>query len=228
MIRVGGLAPFSTADFPGRLAAVVFVQGCPWRCRYCHNPHLQPRAARPGAISWRAVLDFLERRRGLLEAVVFSGGEPTVDAGLRAAIEDVRRLGFGVGLHTAGIHPRRLGLVLPLVDWVGFDLKARYADYARITTRATSARAARASLDLVIASKVDHEVRTTWHPDLVPAASLLDLVAWLRERGAARFALQEFRARGCADRDLAPCAVGPELLRDIEKRWPGFTLRRSQ
>ena len=227
MIRVGGLAPFSTADYPGRLAAVVFVQGCPWRCRYCHNPHLQPRAAGPGAISWRAVLDFLERRRGLLEAVVFSGGEPTLDAGLPTAIEDVRRLGFGVGLHTAGIYPRGLKLVLPLVDWVGFDLKGPYGDYARITARTTSARAAFASLDLVITSKVDHEVRTTWHPDLLPGKRLLDLVGWLRERGAAHFALQEVRARGCQDADLASCAVGPELLRGIEERWPGFTLRRS-
>ena len=228
MIRVGGLARFSTTDYPGRLAAVVFVQGCPWRCRYCHNPHLQPRAAGADAISWQAVLDFLERRRGLLDAVVFSGGEPTVDAGLGEAMQDVRRLGFGVGLHTAGIHPRRLGRVLPFVDWVGFDVKGPWEDYARITARTGSARAACASLDLVIASKVDHEVRTTWHPDLVPAHQLLDLVAWLRERGAAHFALQEFRARGCEDSGLAPCAAGPELLRGIEERWPGFTLRRAQ
>ncbi|MBI3069525.1 MAG: 4Fe-4S cluster-binding domain-containing protein, partial [Betaproteobacteria bacterium] len=74
-LRVGGLVPLTTTDYPGRLAAVVFCQGCPWRCGYCHNPHLLP-ARRTAPIAWHAVRDFLERRRGLLDAVVFSGGEP--------------------------------------------------------------------------------------------------------------------------------------------------------
>ena len=107
MLEVGGLLPLSTTDFPDRLSAVVFLQGCPWRCRYCHNPELQARAS-TGELAWRTVLDFLDRRAGLLDAVVFSGGEPTLQAGLARAVEDVRRRGFAAGLHTAGIYPRRL------------------------------------------------------------------------------------------------------------------------
>lgn len=229
MIRVGGFTPFSSVDYPGRLAAVVFVQGCPWRCRYCHNPHLQPRAAQAHAPPWEGVLEFLERRRGLLDAVVFSGGEPTADPGLRGAILDVRRRGFRTALHTAGIYPRRLEQVLPLVDWVGFDLKAPGGgdEYARVTGRASSARPALSSLDRVIASGVAHEVRLTWHPDLVTRERLLDLVSWLRARGAAHFALQEFRADGCADGRLVPHAADSALVQRMERRWPGFTLRRS-
>jgi pyruvate formate lyase activating enzyme len=144
-LRVGGLSRLSSCDWPGQLVATVFLQGCPWRCRYCHNPHLLP-APGDGEIAWREVLAFLEARRGLLDGVVFSGGEPTVQAALPAAMRTVRALGFGVGLHTGGPTPERLKAVLPLVDWVGFDVKAPFADYARITGVASSGEAARLSL----------------------------------------------------------------------------------
>ena len=92
-LRVGGLTQLSLSDWPGQLAAVVFCQGCPWRCGYCHNPHLiPPRAA--AALEWDDVLAFLERRRGLLDAVVFSGGEPTAQRGLAAAMREARALAY--------------------------------------------------------------------------------------------------------------------------------------
>jgi pyruvate-formate lyase-activating enzyme len=82
-LRIAGLTPLTSIDFPGRLAAVVFLQGCPWRCGYCHNAGLQP-AVTPGAMHWREVEAFLERRRGLLDGLVFSGGEPTLHRALPA------------------------------------------------------------------------------------------------------------------------------------------------
>ena len=84
-LRVGGLTPLSTSDWPGMLAAVVFCQGCPWRCGYCHNPGLIP-ARGDNEIPWEDVLAFLRRRQGLLDGVVFSGGEPTAQAGLLDAM----------------------------------------------------------------------------------------------------------------------------------------------
>ena len=110
MLRVGGLTPLSASDYPGKLAAVVFCQGCAWRCHYCHNAHLLGRRG-SGEIGWPQVTAFLERRKGLLDAVVFSGGEPTLQAGLGAAMREVKALGYLVGLHTAGIVPRRLEIV---------------------------------------------------------------------------------------------------------------------
>ena len=93
VLRVGGLVPFTTTDYPGKLAAVVFAQGCPWRCGYCHNPHLL--APRGGAeLAWDGVLDWLDRRQGLLDAVVFSGGEATAQAALAGAVHAVRAKGF--------------------------------------------------------------------------------------------------------------------------------------
>ena len=159
MLRVGGLTRLSAADYPGKLAAVVYCQGCAWRCGYCHNPELQPARGRR-EIPWADVVSFLERRRGLLDAVVFSGGEPTQQRGLAAAMREVKAMGYYIGLHTAGIVPRRLAEVLALVDWVAMDAKAPFAEHECVTGVAGSARRARASLDLLLASGVAREVHT--------------------------------------------------------------------
>ena len=122
----------TTLDYPGHLACVLFCQGCAWRCSYCHNPELI-RARVPTDISWQQVLSFLRKRRGLLEAVVFSGGEATLQKSLPDAMRKVRELGFKVGLHSAGIKPGAFRRILPLCDWVGFDVKALEDDVALIT-----------------------------------------------------------------------------------------------
>ena len=167
-------------------------------------PHRR-RAATTSAIS-RAIVDWLGTRRGLLDAVVFSGGEPTAQAELAGAIAAVRALGFAVGLHTGGAYPRRLADVLPQVDWVGIDVKAPRDEYAVVTGVADSGVAALASLDLVLASGVAHEVRTTVHPALTPPAALERLARELAERGVTRWVLQPFRATGCANEALVSCA----------------------
>jgi len=200
-LRVGGLTPLSTTDWPGMLAAVVFCQGCPWRCGYCHNPHLIP-ARGDNEIPWDDVLAFLHRRRGLLDGVVFSGGEPTLQPELADAMRAVRALGFRVGLHTGGAYPRRLAEVLPLVDWVGLDAKAPFADYARITGVAGSGASALASLGAVLASGVAHEIRTTVYPALLDAAEVSRLSQDLSARGVTRHVIQAFRSQGCADAGL--------------------------
>ena len=148
---------------PGKLAAVVFAQGCPWRCGYCHNPHLLPsRAWRPSpnhaVTDWRDVLDWLQTRRGLLDAVVFSGGEPTAQAALVDAVREVAQLGFTVGLHTGGAYPRRLAALLPALGWVGFDLKATRDDYAALTGVTRSGIDAFVALDLLCESGTPFEV----------------------------------------------------------------------
>lgn len=159
MLRVGGLTRCSATDYPGKLAAVLYCQGCAWRCGYCHNPELQPARARR-EIPWAEVKAFLEKRRGLLDAVVFSGGEPTQQPGLAAAMREVKALGFLVGLHTAGIVPRRLAEVLPLANWVAMDVKARFADHERVTGVRGSGARARLSERLIRSSGVACEFHT--------------------------------------------------------------------
>jgi pyruvate formate lyase activating enzyme len=206
---VGGIVPFSATDFPGALAAVVFCQGCPWRCGYCHNPHLIPPARETG-IAWADVLAWLDERRGLLDAVVFSGGEPLAQASLVEAMLAVRALGFAIGLHTGGAYPRQLAKVLPHVDWVGFDVKSARDEYARVTGVADSGDPAWKSLEHVLRSTVECEVRTTVHRSLTPTDTLERIAEALSVRGVRRWVLQRFRAQGCTDPTLAgtPLADG--------------------
>lgn len=191
-LRVGGLTRCTGIDFPGQLAAVVFCQGCPWRCSYCHNRHLLDAQA-PGAIAWHAVLSFLEQRQALLDAVVFSGGEPALQTALPDAIAQVRALGFRVGLHTAGVYPQRLAQLLPLVDWVGLDVKGPWERIDAITGTPGSAGRVRASLDAVLASGVAHECRTTWDASLFSREELDTLGAELTQMGVQRWSVQTLR-----------------------------------
>lgn len=194
MLRIGGFTPFTTTDYPGHLAAVVFCQGCPWRCAYCHNPHLLPTDG-PETHAWADILAFLETRRGLLDAVVFSGGEPTLQSNLPEAIAAVRTLGFKVGLHSAGMYPERLVPLLPLIDWIGLDVKALAADYPRITGVPGSGEKAWESLRRVLDSGVAHQLRCTWSPALFPQTELERLRATLRGHAGAELAVQACRAR---------------------------------
>jgi len=229
ILRIGGITPFSSTDWPGKLAAVLFLQGCPWRCGYCHNPHLQP-GEREGGHDFASILAWLDRRRGLLDAVVFSGGEPTAHAELGPAMREVAARGFGIGLHTGGAYPRRLAEVLPQVDWIGFDVKAPARDYAAVTGIAGSAAAAGASLKLVVESRVDFEVRTTVHPALVGDDALLIVADELASLGVERWVLQPFRPAGCADAALVAAAphgarIGEGLLARLRARVPGVAVR---
>ncbi len=228
-LKVGGVVPFTTTDYPGKLAAVVFVQGCPWKCAYCHNPHLQPRTDE-SPTPWHEVLSMLKRRKGLLDAVVFSGGEPTLDPALEDAICEVRALGFQIGLHTAGTYPRRLAETLPLIDWVGIDVKAPFGDYERVTGIAGSGKQALACAEAVIKSGITHEFRTTIHPDLISDEDLLKLAQTLSAMGVQNYALQVFRRAGCDNDALAAVESKyppKELVTKIASAFEQFILRQE-
>lgn len=226
-LRVGGLVPLTTLDYPGRLACVLFCQGCAWRCRYCHNPQLiPPRGA--DEHSWEQVLAFLQRRRGLLEAVVFSGGEPTLQEGLPDAMAEVRQLGFAVGLHSAGIKPEALARALPLADWVGFDVKSLAEDCQAITGVRGSGAANWRSLEYLLQSGVDHECRTTVHWHLIDPPRLMLLGRRLQAYGVRRFVVQLVRTPRMLDADLpvaAPQGSLPELWAGLGELFADFELR---
>ena len=224
---VGGVTPFSTIDYPGELSAVVFCQGCPWRCGYCQNGHLlRRRALEP--VPWDDVLNFLEQRRGLLGGVVFSGGEPTLQRGLAEAIHQIRALGFKVGLHTAGAYPRRLADLLVCLDWVALDIKAPLALYDSVTGIPGSGARAWQSAGSVIASGINHEFRTTVHPDILPPAALRQIVRELRALGAKRYRLQRCVLENCQEpmlRTADHCCDLSSLGELIEGAFEDFSVR---
>ncbi len=192
-LAIAGLVPLSTVDWPGKLAATVFLQGRPLACPYCQNEAiLDPKV--PGAVPWSQVEALLARRAGLLDGVVLTGGEALRQAGVVDAARRVREMGFGVGLHTAGAYPRALAKILPHTDWVGIDVKAMPDDYAAATGFGAGAKAWQ-SLDAVLEASAERA-----HPALAAEAADADRVAKL---------VGPDRTGGRADRTVEPADVGP-------------------
>ena len=192
-ILVGGVETFSTVDYPEHLAAVVFLQGCPWRCPFCYNTALQPVGS-PTNFLWHKFLEFLQTRRGVLDAVVFSGGEPLVQNTLPEAMRQVREMGYKIGLHTGGYRPEQLQKVLPLVDWIGFDIKAPFsAERYDAVTQTSHLPQVLKSLDLILASGKDFECRTTCDPRLLSPADIEKMAETLAAKGVKKYFLQKYR-----------------------------------
>ena len=204
-LRIGGLTPLTTIDYPGELAAVVFCQGCPWRCRYCHNGDLLDARAEPRT-PWPDIRAFLQHRTGLLDGVVFSGGEPTAQGALAAAMQEVRDLGFKVGLHTGGAYPDRLRSLLPLIDWVGLDIKAFPDEYPAITGVPGSGQRAWESLDALLTAQVPMEVRTTLMPDWTPE-QIATLAYALADAGVKEYCVQACDRSRALDQTLGSTSM---------------------
>lgn len=187
----------STVDWPDHLTATVFTQGCPWNCFYCHNRDLIPTRT-PGTVAWQEVRDLLGRRRGLLDGVVLTGGEALRQDCLADAAREVKDMGFQVGLHTAGMYPRRLRDLAAdgLVDWVGLDVKALPEHYAQVVGRPNAAQKVWESLGVLLDSGTEMEVRTTVVPGDVTADDAVEVARRVHEAGARVYALQQARARG--------------------------------
>ncbi|OZT74879.1 anaerobic ribonucleoside-triphosphate reductase activating protein [Vreelandella boliviensis] len=212
-LPIAGLVPMTTLDYPDHLACVVFLQGCPLRCGYCHNPSMIP-TRRGESHEWQAILEFLSTRRGLLEAVVFSGGEPTVNAGLPAAAKEVKALGFKVGLHTAGPYPDRLTQLLPHLDWVGLDVKGRGQEFDRICGRSGIWQRHARSLGILLDSGLNFECRTTIHWKDFQLADVERLALTLADCGVRHYALQVARSEQCLDASHAqPVTHAPSTAR---------------
>lgn len=225
-LRIGGITPFSTVDWPGQLAVVLFLQGCPWRCAYCHNNDLQA-ACGSGGQGWPEVEALLEQRRGLIDGVVFSGGEPTAQLEITAAVQRVKTLGFATGLHTAGVYPRRLAEILPFLDWAALDVKALPEDYDALTGVPGSRDRVDEALDILLKSGKPFECRTTVDWALLPPAALARLGERLAALGVKDFAVQMARAVGT---HYHPGTGGEEaqaVLAHLATLFPRFELRKG-
>lgn len=219
MIRIAAVAPLTTDAFPGRMAAVLFLQGCPWRCSYCRDPDLLPaRGSHP--VLWEQAVALLEDRRDLLDGVVFSGGEPTAQPNLHDAIHAVRDMGFATAIHTAGTHPMRLIRLLSSLDWVGLDIKAPRSRYAQVTRRGTGTDTVWDALAWILDTGVEYECRTTWHPDLYPEHELRSLGRDLARRGVRHWVVQECKLAGHA-------RWQPPDMTALNEALPGVRLHRA-
>ena len=229
-VIIGGVESFTTVDFPERLAAVLFCLGCPLRCPYCHNPELQDFKGKP-FISWEQFAEFLDDRKKLLDGIVFSGGEPLAQPDLYESMKYVKDMGYQVGLHTSGVNLERLEQVLPLLSWVGFDVKTVFDAYeSRIphSHRAT----VEACLDALIRSGVELECRTTLDPRVISKDELRTLARALAAKGVKTYALQEYRPHPSEKNppdplDVSACFTDRDLLDELRGLFENFIVRRA-
>lgn len=165
MFKIGGIQKTSLIDFPKKVAAIVFTQGCNFRCGYCHNPKLIDSSPLWGEGKVRGCdfFSFLKTRIGKLDGVVITGGEPTLQSGLYDFIKEIKSLGFDVKLDTNGTNPTILEKLLQdnLLDYVAMDIKAPLEKYHEITGVKVDTEKIKKSIELIMNSSVDYEFRTT-------------------------------------------------------------------
>lgn len=190
-IQIGGLVSFTTIDYPGKLACVLFLRGCPIRCAYCSNPHL----IEPGEGEYDAdkIFDWLRDRVGKLEAVVFSGGEALMQGTTTIDyMKRVRELGFKIGLHTNGFYPNLLSDASDYIDWIGLDYKATRDKYLALVGNGAAYDLMSKSLDFWLSTGKDLEVRTTCDPHFITKSDLLNIACDCASRGVKKIAIQKY------------------------------------
>lgn len=183
-MKLGGLVKFTLIDFPGTPAAIVFTQGCNFRCRYCHNPELvYPHLFTP-SMPEEEIMAFLKRRQGTLEGVVISGGEPTLQEDLVRFMTDVKSLGYKTKLDTNGTRPEVLKELIDkkLVDFIAMDLKAPLEKYALITGVDANSTVIRHSMDLIVKSGLDYQFRTTYDKEVLTDNDIAAIAAGVESK----------------------------------------------
>ncbi|MDR3117351.1 MAG: anaerobic ribonucleoside-triphosphate reductase activating protein [Puniceicoccales bacterium] len=218
-MKIAGWHRCSLIDFPGKVAATLFTQGCNLRCPFCHNGDLWDLQT-PGTVPEGEIFAFLETRKGLLDGVVVSGGEPTLQPDLPDFLRRLRELGFATKLDSNGFRPEVLENLLAnrLLNFVALDVKHIPERYAAACGCPVSLDALRRSLRLLRESGLDYELRTTVVPGIhapeeLPA--LLELVA-----GAPRLTLQNFDPRSAASHSLRlRKPFPPEVLEGLRDKF---------
>lgn len=202
-IPIAGIEPLTTVDYPGKLSAVFFTMGCPWNCRYCHNSSLK-NIDSDKLLSLEQVTNFLDERKGFIDGIVISGGEPTFHNSLPEFMEWLKGYGLSLALHTNGSNPEMIRTLIKkgLVDYIAMDIKSSPLSYEKITGEKDACINVARSIQIIISSARDYEFRTTYHPALLNEKELMDTVTAVHGVGAKKYFLQRFQPKGVLDREL--------------------------
>ena len=231
LIKIGDIEKFSIVDFPSKIAAVVFMQGCPWRCPFCYNTSLQDANA-PTEVRWEHLIHLLQHRQGILDAVVFSGGEPLMQSGLPQAMDAVRAMGFAIGLHTGGYNPVALRKVIDKVIWVGFDIKAPFEEehYKQATGGIGQVEKIKESLQILLESGAHFECRTTCDPRILEPEDIYKIADTLSAAGVKEYYLQKYRPipsdKTTTDSECEKFFRDEELLNYLREKFAVFEVRK--
>lgn len=210
-MKFGGIQKVSLIDFPGKLSCVIFLTGCNYACPYCHNPDLARGAiacSEPLTQSW--IMEFLEKRKGFLDGVVISGGEPTLQKALPGLCRKIKEMGYAVKLDTNGSRPAMLQDLMhdALIDYIAMDIKTDPAAYVPWITPQSDADAVLASIRLLMESDIAYEFRTTCVRPMVDDR-VIDRISALIQ-GARCYALQQFHEA---------TLLNPEFFKDTPQSY---------
>jgi len=191
-MKIGGLQKVSLIDYPGLISAIVFSQGCNFRCPYCHNPELVEPRLFGRSMPEKEVFDFLSTRRGKLDAVTITGGEPTLQGNLQTFIIKIKKMGFAVKLDTNGSQPRIIKNLLAekLLDFIALDVKGPLEKYSSIINEKIDTSTISASIKLVLKSGIPYEFRTTVVKSQLAEKDLVGIARLIK--GADKCILQQF------------------------------------
>jgi len=191
-MKIGGLQKVSLIDYPGLICATIFLQGCNFKCSYCHNPELvDPRLFQP-CIKENEVLDFFNTRKGKLDAVTITGGEPTIQDDLAPFIKQIKKMGFAVKLDTNGSQPQVIKALLDekLLDFIAMDIKGPLEKYRNIAGAPVASEKIKESINSILKSELLHEFRTTVVKSQLTPKDILKIATLIS--GSSKYALQKF------------------------------------
>lgn len=196
MLKIGGLEKASLLDYPGKISAIIFTHGCNLRCPYCHNPELViEKFNEERSFSEEYVLNFLESRKGKLDALVITGGEPLVQSDLLPFIKKVKDMGFLIKLDSNGTFPDKLNNFIKtgLIDYVAMDVKSPKTEYKYATNSMISGIGEKIekSIKIIMNSGLDYEFRTTYVKSLHSLESADEIGKMIK--GAKNYYIQNFR-----------------------------------
>jgi len=220
-MRIGGLQKFSLIDYPKKVAAVIFTQGCDFRCPFCHNPDLVLAERFSTPLSEEKVLEFLRKRQSQLSGVVVTGGEPTIHKDLSDFLRKIKSLGYDIKLDTNGNNPEALKNLIDqkLIDYIAMDVKTSLPRYDEAAGIHVDVDKIKTSIGLIIDSGIEYHFRTTVVHKFISSKELEDIYDYLKE--AKKYFLQEFVPAGeLLDENLKDSRVySEEEFKELQKGW---------
>jgi pyruvate formate lyase activating enzyme len=197
---IKGLQKQTLIDYPDKIACTIFTFGCNFRCGFCHNPELVVDDGRP-EIKEEEILDFLEKRKGFLDAICITGGEPTLNKDLPNFIRKIKEIGYFIKLDTNGTNPNMLKELIAknLIDYIAMDIKAPLEKYDAVTNSKVKKEDIEKSVEL-IKKFPNYEFRTTVVPGLFNEEDALKIGKWLK--GSKKFYIQQFRGIKTLDKNF--------------------------
>jgi len=191
-MKIGGFQKTSLLDYPDRISAIVWTVDCNFKCPFCYNKNLVDGNVE--LFNEDEVLSFLKKRKGLLEALSISGGEPFLQKDILDFTSKVKKLGYLVKIDTNGTFPERLKELIDkkLVDYVSMDIKAPKNKYSNLAGIKANLKKIEQSIEIIKNNAPDYEFRTTFVPDLLKKEDIIEIAKWLE--GSKRFYLQQFKS----------------------------------